>query len=104
VRWQADLRQSGLRLTFTSPRMRIEQLRHQEVRVAGWRISGGLLHADAAGSTNPLSFRAAVKTDAGAAAAANTDGSKVRFARYSPGTRQESCDGPEKHYPKPICK
>jgi hypothetical protein len=47
VRWQADLRQSGLRLTFTSPRMRIEQLRHQEVRVADWRISGGLLHADA---------------------------------------------------------
>jgi hypothetical protein len=35
---------------------------------------------NAAGSTNPLSFRAAVKTHAGAAAA-STDGSKVRFAR-----------------------
>jgi hypothetical protein len=31
-----------------------------------------------------LSFRAAVKTDAGTAAAAHTDGSKVRFARYPP--------------------
>jgi hypothetical protein len=35
-----------------------------------------------------LSFRAAVKTDAGTAAAAHTDESKVRFARYSPGTRK----------------
>jgi hypothetical protein len=41
----------------------------------------------AAGSTNPLSFRAAVKTDAGAAAAANTDGTKVRFARQPGATR-----------------
>jgi hypothetical protein len=31
-----------------------------------------------------LSFRAAVKTDAGTAAAAHTDESKVRFARYTP--------------------
>jgi hypothetical protein len=31
-----------------------------------------------------LSFRAAVKTDAGTAAAAHTDGSKVRFARDPP--------------------
>src|SRR3979490_1570122 len=32
-----------------------------------------------------LSFRAAVETDAGTAAAAHTDESKVRVARYSPG-------------------
>jgi hypothetical protein len=39
----------------------------------------GFVPENAPGSTNPLSFRAAVKTDAGAAAAANTDGSKVRI-------------------------
>jgi hypothetical protein len=33
-----------------------------------------------------LSFRAAVKTDAGTAAAARTDESKVRVARHSPRT------------------
>ena len=33
-----------------------------------------------------LSFRAAVKTDAGTAAAAHTDDSKVRIARQPPGT------------------
>jgi hypothetical protein len=44
---------------------------------------------NASGSTNPLSFRAAVKTDAGVVAAANTDGSKVRFDHYSGAT--EGC-------------
>jgi hypothetical protein len=34
-----------------------------------------------------LSFRAAVKTDAGTAAAAHTDESKVRFARNPPRTQ-----------------
>jgi hypothetical protein len=35
-----------------------------------------------------LSFRAAVKTDAGTAAAAHTDESKVRFARNPPRTQK----------------
>jgi hypothetical protein len=40
-----------------------------------------------------LSFRAAVKTDAGTAAAAHTDESKVRFARQPPAMSERNGRG-----------